>query len=116
MKIEVNGIEILTVTETQKKVMAYGKSLEAVEQEILSDLKWILEHKLERCAERMKNEWTDKLVKDGMKSLPLKKEKFAEEVFKHKDYKDRSAREAAEESKRLNKNLEEAASRILGEK
>ena len=111
MKIEVNGKEILTLTELQKKVLQYDISPQILEAELIKDLKWILEHKLERCSERLKSEWTPKLVASGITAIPLKKEKFAEEVFKHIEYKDRSAREVILEAKRAEE-LRAASERV----
>lgn len=111
MKIEVNGVEIMMLTDIQKQVMLYEMSEATMKQEIIDSLKWILEHKLERCAERLKNEWTPKLVASGASSVPLKKEKFAEAVLAHSEYQDRSMREYVSEAKRVaeeNERLEKA--------
>ena len=108
MKIEVNGVEIMTLTDIQKQVMLYEMPEATMKQEIVDSLKWILEHKLERCSERLKNEWTQKLVASGAESVPLKKEKFAEAVFKHPEYQDRSKREQVAEAKRVAEEKERA--------
>lgn len=96
MKIAVDGVEVFTLTETQKKVFAYEIHKDAVEQEIKDMLKWILEHKFERCFERMKKQWEPVLIKEGAQSIPLKKETFAEHVFKHPKFKNRDQRETEE--------------------
>jgi hypothetical protein len=102
MKISVDGVELFTLTETQKKVFQYELPKETCEATIKGLVRHVLENKFNRCFMRLENEWGPKLLKDR-DSLPLNKEKYAQEVFKHKDYKDRSAKMKEAEAKRLNK-------------
>lgn len=99
MKIEVDGVELLVLTETQKKVFQYELHKETCDQELIAMVKHIVEHKFNRCFGRMKKEWEEKFTKEGAASVPANKEKFADLVFKHKDYKDRTSKDL--ETKRL---------------
>ena len=54
---------------------------------------YIIEHKYERCLERLKKEWEPKLAKT-LPSIPTDPDALAELIFAHPDYKSRSQREA----------------------
>lgn len=99
MKISVDGVELLTFTETQKKVFQYDMRADTYERVLKGMIIHVLEHKFKRCYDRLKKEWEPKIIKAGAKEVPLDKEKFAEHVFKHKDYKNRSAKEAIKKEK-----------------
>lgn len=93
MKIQVNNETVFELNETQKKVIKN----EILESEFDEDMKrrarYIIEHKYQRCLERLKREWEPKLVERGVRSLPTSSDEFALLVFSQPDYKDRTARE-----------------------
>lgn len=67
----------------------------AKEEEVLANrMSEILQHKYERCLERMKLEWVPKLEQRGIDSIPTDDEEFAELVFSQRDYKNRSQKDA----------------------
>ena len=67
----------------------------AKEEEILSNrMAEILQHKYERCLERLRLEWLPKLEERGIESIPTDDEEFAELVFSQRDYKNRSQKDA----------------------
>ena len=94
MKIEVDGIELLTLTETQKKVIQNEIPADKFEDDMKRRLNWVLTHKYEQCFKRLKAEWEPKLAASGVKMIPTDPDAFAELVFAHKDYKSRSQRNA----------------------
>ena len=94
MKIKVDNEELFELSETQKKVIKNDILEEIFEEDMKRRLHYILNHKYERCLERLKQEWIPKLQASGVKSIPLDGEEFAELVFKHPEYKNRSQREA----------------------
>ena len=96
MKISVNDKEILNLTETQKQVIKNEVSEDIFDADMERRLKWILEHKYERCFERLKKEWEPKLAAKGVESLPTSKDAFAQLVFSQPEYKSRKQREAVE--------------------
>lgn len=62
-------------------------------------LRWVLEHKLERCQERLIKEWHPKLS-ESHASLPTCKDALCEIIFSDPEYKCRKQREIAEKQQR----------------
>ena len=102
MKISVDcacADKLFELTETQKKVIQNEIQSEILDSDMKRRLEWVLMHKYERCFDKLKKEWEPKLIADGAKSLPTDRDAFSALVFGHKDYKDRSAREAEAKAK-----------------
>lgn len=94
MKISVDGVEILTLSELQKNVIKNDILDDIFDADMKRRITYILLHKYERCFGRLKEEWEPKLKEAGLESVPLDNDKFAELVFKQPNYKSRSQREA----------------------
>lgn len=93
MKISVNDREIFTLTDIQKRVIQNDIPSEIFEEDMQRRLQWILvDEKYAKCMQRLRKEWEPKLKADGFKMLPTDDDAFAQMVFDHSDYKDRSAR------------------------
>ncbi len=90
--VKVDGQDFFEISEVTKKLLksSVAKNCCCVEWS-KEQLKYILTHKYERCMERLRREWEPKLV--GLKQLPTDDDAFAELVFKHPEYKNRSDRE-----------------------
>jgi len=97
MKIFINDKEILSLSETQKKVIKNEINSDIFDEDMERRLKYILIHKYERCFDRLKKTWEPKLAADGAKSFPIDKDAFAELVFAREDYKDRKALDSENE-------------------
>lgn len=95
MKVKVNDKEIFELSETQKKVIMNDIHADEFEADMERRLRYILMHKYDRCAERLKNEWEPKLRTAGVASIPLDPEAFAELVFARPEYQDRKSRDSA---------------------
>jgi len=95
MKIEVDGKELFTLSETQKKVIKNDIPSEIFEEDMKRRIHYILMHKYENCMERLKKDWKDKL-EEYYELIPTSDEKLAELIFSHPEYKDRSQREKLE--------------------
>jgi len=93
MKISVNDQELFTLSETQKNVIKNDIMEEVFEDDMKRRLQYILMHKYERCFERLKKEWEPKLKASGVKFIPTDDDAFAQMVFSHPSYKNRSQRE-----------------------
>lgn len=93
MKISVNDQELYTLSDTQKKVIANDIHEDEFEQDMRRRLHWVLNHKYERCLQRLKSEWMPKM-KGRAESVPTDDAAFAEMVFSQPDYKSRKARES----------------------
>jgi len=94
MKISVDDQECFTLSETQKKVIQNDIPSDIFEDDMKRRLHYILTHKYERCFERLKKEWDEKLPTLGVKSIPTDKDEFAELIFQQAEYKNRSQRDA----------------------
>lgn len=92
--IYVDGIECFKFNETKKRLLksCVARNCDCLEW-MKEKLSWILQHKYERCYERLRREWEPKLAERGLKSIPIDEEDFAELVFSQPDYKNRSQRE-----------------------
>ena len=71
MKVKVDDVEILDISEIKKKVIANDIPSEDLDSDLKRRLCWAVVHKYERCMERLKNEWIPKLKEKGQKSIPL---------------------------------------------
>jgi len=93
MKISVDGKELYTLSEIQKKVIRNDIHEDIFEEDMKRRLHWVLNHKYERCFARLKAEWEPKRKLNGVKMIPTDEEEFAQLVFSQKNYKNRSQRE-----------------------
>ena len=93
MKVSVDGVEVLSLNNTQKKVIQHDISSEIFESDMKRRVNYILTHKYERCLERLKREWEPKLIAAGVKAFPTDPDEFAKLVFKQPGYKSRSQRD-----------------------
>ena len=92
MKVNVDGKEILDISETKKKVICNEISMDILQEDLERRVCYILLHKYERCFERLKKEWDPKLKAAGVESIPLDEDAYAELVFSQPDYKDKKDR------------------------
>ena len=100
MKIDVDGRELLEVTQDDIEILEYVIVSEFLEDDLKRRIKWIIEHKIERCYERFKNEWIPQLEDDpSVRTIPLNVKALFNMVKVRPDYKDRSARVAEEEAR-----------------
>jgi len=93
MKIKVDNVDLFELSETQKKVIKNDIHSDNFEEDMKRRLKYILMHKYERCFERLKKEWDQKLITNGVESVPTNPDAYAELVFSQPNYKDRKSRE-----------------------
>ncbi len=98
MKISVDGKDLFTLTETQKKVMQNDIATEVFQADMERRLKWVLAHKYEQCFSRLKKDWDKKLADNGVASVPTHADEYAELVFSQPNYKNRSQRDAEQPS------------------
>ena len=97
MKISVNDQEIYTLSEIQKKVIQNDIPSEIFEEDMKRRLKWVLvDEKYRKCMERLRREWEPRFKAEGAQSLPTDDDEFANLVFAHPEYKNRSQRENSE--------------------
>ena len=93
MKVLVDNEEVLTLSETQKKVIKHDINEDIFNEDMKRRLKYILSHKYEQCLERLKKEWIPRLKSSGASSIPLDDEALAEMIFSHPEYKSKKLRE-----------------------
>lgn len=102
MKISVDDQELFTLSETQKLVIQNDIHSDFFDSDMKRRIKYILMHKYERCLERMKKEWDEKLKANAVESIPLDPDKYAELVFSQPNYKNRAKRDIEEKTSNLN--------------
>ena len=98
--IKVDNQELFRVKPTLRKMITQYLCNSDVEF-CKNQLKFILQHKYERCMARLRHEWEQRLAKKGMKSFPLDNDQFAELVFSQPEYKNRSQRDSEAKQKGL---------------
>jgi hypothetical protein len=91
MKVSVDGVDILELTDVQKQVIMNDIPESKFDEDMKGRLQYILTHKYEQCYKRLKEEWEPKLAAT-MDSLPTNAEAFAKLVFAQPDYKSREVR------------------------
>ncbi len=89
MHVKVDGNLYFTVSALHKKLLS-DSGIENPSEYVKERLAFILRHKYERCMERLRKEWEPRF-----NTVPIDDETFAQEVFAHPDYKNRSQRDAA---------------------
>ena len=94
MKVTVDGVEILNINDTKKRVMQHNIPAEQFDADMKRRLEWVIMHKYERSFKALKEEWDSKLAANGVAMIPTDPDAYAELVFSQPNYKDRSAREA----------------------
>ena len=100
MKISVNDQELFTLSETQKKVIKNDIHEDIFDEDMKRRIQYIINHKYEKCLERLKQEWIPK-IKDRFDSIPTNDDSLAQLIISQPDYKDRHARDNEE---KLNRN------------
>jgi len=93
MKIQVDGKPVFELNETQKKVIQNDISSEMFVSDMERRARYIIEHKYERCLERLKREWEPKL-RGRVQSIPTDQDALAELIFSQPDYRSRAQRDA----------------------
>lgn len=101
MKISVNDKELFTLNETQKKVIQNDIPDDIFDEDMSRRLQWVLEHKYENCFRRLKQEWDQKLVDNGVSMIPTDKDLYAQLVFAQPNYKSRKQRDALNINERV---------------
>ena len=94
MKISVNDQELFTLSDMQCKVICNDIPKDIFEEDMKRRLNYILQHKYERCLERLKAEWMPKLA-SRIDAIPTNDEKFVELVLAQPDYMCRKTRDDA---------------------
>lgn len=91
MKLTVDGKEIFTLSDIQKKVICNDISSDDFDNDMSRRLKYVLENKYDECFKRLKAEWDEKL-KSRVSYIPTNPEQYAQLVFSQYDYKCRKTR------------------------
>lgn len=95
MKIQVDGKDLFELKEWQKNVIKNDIPEEIFEADMKRRLQYVLEHKFEQSFKRLEAQWIPVLRDDpAVQHIPADKEAFVQLIMSHKDYKNRSARDA----------------------
>jgi len=93
MQIKVNNKQVLELSQVQKQIIQNDIHEDEFDADMERRVKWVLEHKLEKCYDRLKKEWEPKLIAEGATSLPTSQEAFAQIVFAHPQYKSKKQKD-----------------------
>lgn len=90
MQISIDGVELLTLSETQKKVIQSVISAEIFEEEIRRMISWLLiSQRYQIAFNALKKDWEKKLSQ-RYDSVPTDPDQLAQLIFEQPDYKDRA--------------------------
>jgi hypothetical protein len=93
MKISIDDVELLTINDTQKKVMQHTISAANLEDDLKRRIVWVLIYQRYDASFRdLKEEWMPKLT-GRYPSIPTDNEQLAQLIFSQADYKDRDAKD-----------------------
>jgi len=95
MKIKVDNVDLFELTETQKKVIKNEIHADIFDEDMKRRLNWVLMHKYQNCFKKLKSEWDDKLVQNGVRMIPTDPDEYAQLVFSQPNYKDKKNRDIA---------------------
>ena len=93
MKISVNDVELITLSEAQKNIICHQVPKEIFDEEMKKRLSYFVTHQYVCCLQELKMEWLPKLV-GRVEFIPLDDEALAQLIFSQPDYKDRSAQQS----------------------
>ena len=84
--IKVNDIEIFQISNTDEELL--GQDLLEVDAEINRRMQYIIDHKVDQCFKRMKEEWVDsgKLEGLGVTSIPTNRDELVALITAQPDY------------------------------
>ena len=100
MKVKLDDEVLFEIDETMLKLLAHDL-IDPI-AEIKRRLRYIIEHKCDRCYERLEQEYKQKLIDDPeIPALPKSRRDMANLILSHKDYKNRSQREAEAPKEKL---------------
>lgn len=94
MKYERNGTTVVELNDVKQKVIQNDIHEDKFEADMDRRVRYVIQHKYERCFERLKKEWEPKLKSKGIEAIPLDNDAFAELVFSQDDFKPRKQKES----------------------
>lgn len=92
MKISIDGINLITISDHQKKVISNDINYENIEKELKDAIEWCIKCKYSSSLNLLYKEWLDK-IKKRYPSIPTDDEELANLIISQEDYKDKASRE-----------------------
>lgn len=99
MKVSIKDVELFTLSEIQKQVIANDIDTDTLEDDLARRIQYIITHKYEQCLKRLKEEWDTKLSAQGVEMIPTNPDAYASLVFSRPEYKSKKARIEEEKAK-----------------
>lgn len=93
MKIKLDNELLIEISDIQKSIIKYDIKTSEFEQDIIRRIKWVIEHKIDQCQDRMIKEWKTKL-ESRYSSLPTNKDELCKMIIAQSDYLDREGKDA----------------------
>ena len=91
--VSVDDVDLFTIPADMKKIISYYYNKVNPDQYIAQQIVWLMNHKYERCMERVRLEWEPKLKAEGVKTVKSDNTEFYDGIKARPDCKDRSDRE-----------------------
>ena len=92
MKFYVDDELVYELTDDMKKVIMNDIEEELFVADMKRRVKYIIEHKYQRCLSRLKDEWMPKLKDMGVTKIPVDDEELSRVFTRHPKFKNKSAR------------------------
>lgn len=99
MKISINDKELLAISDVQKGVICNDINSDFFEEDLKRRIEWAIMHKYEKSFKRLKEEWDNKLIDNGVSMVPTNRDEYAKLVFEQPNYKCRKKRDMENKEK-----------------
>lgn len=96
MELKSDNVPFFSLNDTKKRVIFNEIDRDQFDEDMKRRLRSTIQHEYDRCYKHLKSEWEPKLLANGLNSIPLDPDQFAELVFSQPNYSDKKARNAPE--------------------
>lgn len=95
MEVQIDSELFFEITESQKDILRNDLESETLDDDLKRRIKWVIDHKVDQCYERLKNEWIPILEADPeVETIPLDRDQFVSLVLARPEYLNKSERMA----------------------
>ena len=96
MKISIDDVELYTLSETQSNVIKYDINSDEFDADMKRRLQWVLTYNYEQSYSRLRRDWLP-ILEVRYETVPTDPDELATLIFSQPDYKDRKARDEADD-------------------
>lgn len=99
MKVSIDDVELFSISEIQKKIIAHVIPSEILDADLKRRIQWIITHLHDEIFKDVKKEWLP-IISQRYSSIPTDESQLAELITSQPDYKNRSQRDQETEAKK----------------